>query len=780
MARALSIEESIKRELLVRRLDAVMRAAPLGLFASLVSVLVLAASLVNVVNAFFILGWTLVSAASIFHRAWLLRDISLGQTPLPDLERLWKRVNRAMHASSAGWAISLVVAASVSSGLALTLVVAVGTGIFVSALLMCRHAPAAAQVHVTLLCIGFLVAGWIVAGETSLIFSLLILAYAFTLLRSISIQERTFVASVRHEVERAESASTVRMLLNDYEEHSSDWLWTVDKAGKLLDVSRRFGQAAARVPANLEGQSFLELFEQGSARSRLAEHLNALEAFRELVVPIKAAGETRYWELSARPRENGMMSGVARDVTDTQLAEQRVSQMAHFDGLTGLANRYLFNERLRSALDRAWCEKRNVVLFYLDLDDFKGINDTKGHVVGDLLLCEVGARLQLEVRPDDLVARLGGDEFAILIETSAGDATLMERAHRFLTVMRAPFEIDGIIYRISTSVGVARCADADCNALELLRQADLALYAAKAKGRDQFALFDPSLDDASRDRRIIEQQLREAIVREELVMHYQPVVSLATGALTGYEALVRWKHPERGLLHPNAFLDVAETSGLIVPLGEWITHCAMMDAARWPDNLRVAINLSPTQVKSPRLASAVSEAIEDSGIDPARVDFEITEHVILDGSEANQQTLIKLREMGTSISLDDFGTGYSSLSYLRKFPFDRIKIDRDFVTEVAESRSSQAIVTTITRLADALGMTTIAEGVERPEQLELLRRLGCTEAQGFLICEPLPAGRLSGAALDTSGLGEPEEGILDYRRKRDEARGRTSDSDLRA
>ena len=738
MRLALSPGEIIEKELLQKRLRSLANAAPMGLLTSLVSIFVLAVTLTDTSNQLFLWIWWFIATSIVILRAIQLHRIDRTSEDIDYLKQVWRRATRTMYASSLGWAISLPYAAMLAQGLELPLVAAVGTGVFISALLMYRSVPRAAQVHIFLLSIAFLITAWILAGIQSLIFGLLVLVYGFTLSRSLNLQDRNFVSSIIHSVERRESESTVRLLLNDYELHTSDWLWTTMPDGTLRDVSPQFGKASARNPDEMEGQPLIDLFMEDPARDRLQYSLTEGKPIRDHVVPLTVRGEQRYWEISAHPRADGRMSGVARDVTSTKLAEERVSRMAHFDGLTGLANRYLFNERLRDALETRASQKSNVALFYLDLDDFKSVNDTQGHLVGDQLLCEVGRRLTGEVRDGDLVARLGGDEFAILVETGAGSAGLIERAHRFLTVMREPYHIGDHVFRISASIGVARRTDEPCDALELLRRADLALYAAKAKGRDSFALFEASLDKAARQRRETELRLREAMEQEQLLLHYQPIIDLSSGETKGYEALVRWQHPERGLLNPVEFVGVAEATGLIVPLGEWIIHQALIETAKWPEHLRIAINLSPTQVGSPRLVKAVAESMAFSGIAPQRVDFEITEHVVLEGSDANKATLHKLRELGACVSLDDFGTGYSSLNYVRNFPFDRLKIDRDFVAELMTSRSSQAIVNTICRLADAMGMDTVAEGVEQIEQLEMLREMGCTEAQGFAIARPQP------------------------------------------
>ncbi|HCJ20746.1 MAG TPA: hypothetical protein DHV64_04280, partial [Erythrobacter sp.] len=441
--------------------------------------------------------------------------------------------------------------------------------------------------------------------------------------------------------------------------------------------------------------------------------------------------------------------------------------------LTGLANRYLFNERLRSALSQD-DQPQNVVLFYLDLDNFKAVNDTRGHLVGDRLLREVGTRLEKEVRGQDLVARLGGDEFAVLLETRAGAGMLIERAHRFLAVIREPFEIDGHSYRISGSIGIAKRSDGCGEAEELMRRADLALFAAKAKGRDTIALYDHAMDHAARERREIETDLREAVARDQLNIHYQPVIDLDSGQVSGYEALLRWYHPQRGVVRPDDFLGVAEETGMIVPIGEWVIRKALEETSRWSGDFRIAINLSPTQVRSPHLVDVVARAIHAYGIRPARVEFEITEHVLMQKSNVCVGNLEKLRELGAKIALDDFGVGYSSLSYLRRFPFDRIKIDKDFVEGIETCSDNKAIVSSITRLAEALGMAATAEGVETRGQLDLLRELGCQEAQGYLICEPVPGENFATADAVEAAMKADASGILDYRKAREAALKRRS------
>lgn len=752
--------------LLGRRIDALASASPLLLFAAAFSVLFLFATFRDHMPPAQLFSWVIIALSIFALRVAVLTRIGDAETDPLQTRRRFKLIQTLTAGSSLTWGFGLPMFAYYGSGLELTILTLVGTTIFVGVLLMNRALPAVALFHTAVVAAGLIAAALLIAQWDAWPAILLILVYAAVLMRSVLAQDRHFVAAVTTELERAESEATVRMLLSEYEVQASDWLWTVGPRGNLREVTDRLAQAIGRPVEELEGQPFIDQLMTGERRDLFAQALAQRQAFRDMLVKLELDGEIRFWRLSARPRIDGRITGVARDVTDTQIIEERVSYMAHFDSLTGLANRYLFNERLRNALDKHATDSLRVALFYLDLDDFKGINDTQGHVFGDRLLREVGARLEQDVSCDDLVARLGGDEFAVVVVTNSGDGMLIERAHRFLSILREPFEIDGQTVTSSASVGVARCSEEAFEADELMRRADLALHAAKAKGRDQVALFDQRLDREMQERRRIEHELRHAIKNDELRVHYQPVIDLDSGATVAYEALVRWEHPQRGMLPPLQFLTVAENTGLIIPLGDWVIRRSLYEMAKWDGDFRIAINLSPSQIRSAHLLNSISDALSESGMDPRRVEFEITEHVILEHNDVALATLMKLREMGMSIALDDFGTGYSSLSYLRCFPLDRIKIDRDFVKDLCDSASARAIVSAITRLADAMGIPTTAEGVELPEQLDLLRKLGCNEAQGYLILEPVAANRLGDPQEQANRMPDLGGSVLVYRKAR--------------
>jgi diguanylate cyclase (GGDEF)-like protein len=431
------------------------------------------------------------------------------------------------------------------------------------------------------------------------------------------------------------------------------------------------------------------------------------------------------------------------DVTAKRQAEARIVHMAHHDELTGLPNRVLFRDRLDEALLRTRRDRHKIAVLYLDLDQFKAVNDTMGHPAGDKLLMAAADRLRACLRESDMVARFGGDEFAVLQIELAGPHEAGALADRIVTLLSEPYDIDGQQVVIGASAGIA-LAPADGETSEqLLGNADIALYGAKGDGRGVFRFFEPTMDARLRAHRALELDLRKALRAGEFEVYYQPLVTLATGVISGFKALLRWHHPLRGMVAPGEFVPLAEETGLIVPIGEWVLRQACAEAAAWPDDLKVAVNLSPVQFKKSNLPQMVFAALASSGLRAARLELEITESVVLEESKTNLATLHRLRALGVAIAMDDFGTGYSSLSYLRAFPFDKIKIDRSFISELGESGDCKAIVRAITNLGLSLSIPTTAEGVETEEQLELLRKEGCTEMQGFLFSRPVPASEIA-------------------------------------
>jgi diguanylate cyclase (GGDEF)-like protein/PAS domain S-box-containing protein len=437
-------------------------------------------------------------------------------------------------------------------------------------------------------------------------------------------------------------------------------------------------------------------------------------------------------------------SGVMRDISERKAFEYQLAHQATHDPLTGLPNRVLLLDKLTGSLERARRHQRLMAVLFLDLDHFKVVNDSLGHGLGDRLLIAIAERLKVALRPGDTIARFGGDEFVLLCEDldASGDAIAIAR--RVDQALSSPFEIDDAEIYVGVSIGIA-FSDRDSNEPEtLIRDADAAMYRAKEKGRARYEIFDSAMRAHAVDRLDIENALRRALDRRQLRVHYQPIIDLGTGLISGVEALLRWEHPERGLLLPADFIAIAEETGLIVPIGGWVLGQACRQLQRWaaevPETAKlvVTVNLSGRPLSHPRLVAEVEAVLHDTGIEPGRLDLEITESVLMDDVEMSADTLQRLKALGVRLVVDDFGTGYSSLSYLRQFPVDGMKVDRSFVDGLGTDPGDSAIVAAIVNLAHTLGLRAIAEGTETAEQVHELRQLGCDAAQGFYIARPLP------------------------------------------
>jgi diguanylate cyclase (GGDEF)-like protein len=447
----------------------------------------------------------------------------------------------------------------------------------------------------------------------------------------------------------------------------------------------------------------------------------------------------RTFKIRHRPMPDGGWVATHEDITEQRRSEVKIEYMAHHDALTDLANRVLLNERLEHALGRRIHREEMVAVHHLDLDQFKAVNDTFGHPAGDKLLKIVADRLRGLVRETDTIARMGGDEFVVVQAPIRDPAEATALAQHIIALMSEPFELDGHQAVIGASIGIAVGPGDGLRPDRLLRNADLALYRAKGDGRGTFRFFEPAMDLQMQTRRIMEQDLRKALPAGEFELYYQPVVNLASNEISGFEALIRWNHPQQGLVAPATFIPLAEEIGFIVPIGEWVIRQACATAAQWPANLRVAVNISAVQFRNPGLMQVIVGALAISGLHPTRLEIEITETVLLHNKEATLAVLHQLRALGIRIAMDDFGTGYSSLTYLQCFPFDKIKIDRSFVKDITENAGSLNIVRAVAALANGMGMTATAEGVETSEQLDRIASEGCAEMQGFLFSRPLPA-----------------------------------------
>ena len=577
-------------------------------------------------------------------------------------------------------------------------------------------------------------------------------------------QPAVLVASIdvtQRRLAEAELRKT-RSFLDTVVENIPAMVYVQDAVAHRLLLLNRSGEELLGVPrTELIGETAHELFlaaEKGPAASReervlLTSDGGALVEEREINTPANGKRLLHIKQLSVadeagRPQ---YLLGIAEDVTERRAVEARIAHMAHHDPLTDLPNRAYFRERLCAVLERQQRRPDQSAVLCLDLNGFKGINDTLGHAAGDAVLRVVAERLRACVRAEDMVARLGGDEFAILQESASSPEAAGHLAARLVEHLARPFTVLGQEVVIGASLGIAVLPGDGTTPDLLLNNADLALYQAKAERRGTFRFFEAGMNARVQARRALERALREALNTGALELYYQPLMNLRENRIIACEALLRWRHPERGFISPAEFIPIAEETGLIAPIGEWVLREACREASTWPGEIKVAVNLSPLQFRQPGLVPAVVSALANAGLDPKRLELEITESVLLVDSDANLAVLHRLRDLGVRIAMDDFGTGYSSLSYLRAFPFDKIKIDQSFVHELGANRHCAAIVRAVAGLGAALGITTVAEGVETAEQRDHLQQEGCDEMQGYLFSRPLPVADL--ARL----LAQPEE-----------------------
>jgi diguanylate cyclase (GGDEF)-like protein len=442
-----------------------------------------------------------------------------------------------------------------------------------------------------------------------------------------------------------------------------------------------------------------------------------------------------------RPLANGGWVATQEDITERRRAEQQIAHLAHYDALTDLPNRALFREQLEQALERTRRGEQLAVL-YIDIDEFKSVNDSLGHPVGDELLKAVASRLQSCIRETDFVARLGGDEFAIVQTGIKQPSDVVELVKRIYEAIREPHECLGHQVATDASIGIALAPNDGTELDQLLKSADLAMYGAKADGRRTYRFFEPQMDACVRARRTLELDIRQAIAEGAFELHYQPIVNLGSNEIVGCEALLRWNHPVRGMISPAEFIPIAEETGLILQMGDWVLSTACAEATNWPPGIKLAVNISPVQFRSHAFSLKVANALATTGLSASRLELEITEAVLIRDDEAALAMLQHLRAIGVRIALDDFGTGYSSLSYLQRFPFDKIKIDRCFVNDIAEAEGSSSIVQAVINIARARNMTTTAEGVETERQREMLLSFGCTEMQGYLFSPAMPVAKI--------------------------------------
>ncbi len=754
-------DESRAGRFRARQIHAVLRLTPLTMFANVLNAGIIGLTFNDIINPLLLTGWILcvLYASGVGIEAWI--KWRRGKGPRTVSPRALDRA--AKHAALLGllWSMLPIFLLPLASREDQLMLASVTVGMLCAGGFALATIPQAALTYVGVLGVGTFVGLFRLDHPLGIELAFLLAVYTLIVMGSVMSNARTFGARLLAEAEGERQRQLIGLLLRDFEENASDWLWEVDQSGRLTHVSRRMASVFGRDEASLMHQPLLELIgstldratpEERQALSGLQHCFSGETPFRDVLAPVILNGETRWWSLTAKPLidtagERAGWRGVGTDVTASLTAQREVTRLAHFDGLTGLANRNRFQEVLSEIENGSPDKPAEALLLCLDLDNFKTVNDSLGHSFGDGLLRVVAQRLLGRTRRSDLVARLGGDEFAIVRLGPVTPEDAEELADRLIQTLGDPCEIDGIRVRVGASAGIAIAPKDGQSGDQLLKNADIALYAAKFEGKGRFRFFDYEMDTRARRRLFLEHELRGALHRGEFHLVFQPQFALDTNAITGCEALLRWVHPRLGQIDTQECIAVAEESGQIEAIGDWVISEAIAQAVQWPEAISVSINLSLAQFMDPALCDRILKQLDSAGLPTHRVELELTESIFLSDQKAAEQQLLTLKRAGIRIALDDFGTGYSSLAYLRSYPFDRLKIDRAFVSELPHVPEAVAIVRAVITMANSLSMDTCAEGVENQAQLEQLRHENCHTVQGFALAKPMTSEALKGFLL---------------------------------
>jgi diguanylate cyclase (GGDEF)-like protein len=757
-----------------QQISSILRLTPLTMLANAVNAVALLVIFYDSPSFYYVAIWAVALGYIIYKgtRAWLLQR----KRPAPERVSTRALTRATQHAAALGliWALLPILVFNNADTHLTLLLISVCVGMLCAGGFALSSIPQAAVAYVLLVGLGCEIALIKDGIAQNWDLAILLLLYSFIVCSAVLSSAKTFGARLMAEAEAAHQQQLVSLLLHDFEAHTSDWLWELDQREVLHNPSQKLASLLGQSTAALTRHSFTQLFDAEYARSEFSEknsiaqleyHLQQQEPFRELVIPILIRGERHWWQLTAKPLFNNKEQfvgwrGVGSDVTHKRNAELEMRRLANFDSLTNLANRHYFYMQLE--LLKKQNQFSTFTLFFLDLDNFKNVNDSLGHGVGDLVLKNVAQRLLKTVRGNDLLARLGGDEFAIISPGEDSSTNAAQLAQRLLNTFVAPCAINGKNLQIGCSIGIALAPDHGKDTETLLKNADMALYAAKFAGRNTFRFYEPGMEIVAQQKLHLLNDMRAALEEhaatnkllnksfsEDLVwpqtpivgqfeLFFQPQIKLATQEVIGFEALIRWHHPELGLISPAQFIPLAEESNLIIPIGIWVLVEACKYAAKWPEKWRIAVNLSAVQFRERNVVEVVRWALQVSRLEPARLELEITESLLIHDNISAQETLTALRKLGVRIALDDFGTGYSSLAYLRTFPLNKLKIDRSFVSALSQDTSALAIVNAIIQLAEALMLDTTAEGIESQLEADILRTCGCSDAQGFYFGKPLP------------------------------------------
>lgn len=745
-----SSTDPVAGEIRAAHLSSVVRQTPLTMLANLVNATVVCLAFVGKYNPLALGAWAgaLVVMSVLGIRA-ARRAVPRSVSP-----RAIRRA--ALHAGLLGalWAVTPIYFFPDGDTSQQLVVATLITGMLCGGAFALFAVPLAAVAYVSVLgaasvyalLASDLPASWLVAA--------MLMAYGAVIIAGVLWGAQLATARLLSERDASRQGQLVTMLLRDFEENAADVLWEVDGEQRFTHASPRLCALLGRTAEELTLTTLTDvvdglrpLDDRSDGRAALRSALLAERGFRNVILDVELRGVRRWWAVRAKAihgadgRRCGWR-GVITDVTDEREAHDRLAYLAHYDALTGLANRVRLRECVTRALEQAEQRGTRSAMLCLDVDNFKSLNDTLGTSVGDGVLQAVAKRILGCVDSRDVAARLGGDEFAVLIQDVPGDERVHVVARRILESLSQPVELFGRKVQVGISIGIAFMPDHGATLDELLASADLALEAAKDAGRGRLEVFAPQLGEKSRRKQSIERALRDALSQDALEIHWQPKVDTNTWRVAAAEALLRWRHPTLGPISPAEFIPIAEASGLIDSIGEWVLRTACRQAARELPGICIAVNVSPAQFLRPDFLDSVSSALLIAGLEPGRLEVEVTESLFMGEVPIALGNLHGLRKLGVRVALDDFGTGYSSLAYLRRFPFDTLKIDRAFVRELMVTKDARAIVGMIIQLAETLGMDTVAEGVEDEAQLDALSDAGCHVIQGFLFAKPMPLADL--------------------------------------
>lgn len=665
-------------------------------------------------------------------------------TTLKSAERQLERIGRGAAIAGIMWALaSLIVMSTESAQGQMVMGIILASVMFAGAFLLSRL-PEAAFSFMIPIAIGIVIAMQFQQDPSYRLISILAFVYLAVLIAAVKWSHKQYVDSHLSEAAVQEQSMLIGLLLRDFEESTSDWLWQTDRDGTLSDIPL-LGEEKGNSDIMIAGRNLADLFVDDEASTTLGAHLERRQSFKDIVVNVPTDGEDLWVSITGKPIYDEDMfvgfRGVASNVTQTKEAESRIAYMAHFDSLTDLPNRVSLQEQLESELRQKTNSGHERALLWIDLDNFKWVNDTLGHQAGDELLRQVADRMRAATDSADFVSRLSGDEFAIIIERSEES---FETFLDFLSQTLAdPYDLWGSTVNCSASIGVRTFDLFTTDAGQMLKHADLALYQAKKLGKATWCRFTPDLAENAKAKLQIEADINRALEQNELQVYFQPLVDSRSQDIVCLETLLRWNDPKRGLVFPDQFIQHAEENGLITRIGDWVIRAALDEARKLPENIKISVNISPLQIHSASLMSTIINALATNEIAPSRLELEITESVLMSDTEFTLERLHQIKDLGVRIALDDFGTGFSSLSYLRSFPFDKIKIDKSFVTDIENREDNRAITQATLNLAKSLGMRCTAEGVETQFQAEFLRDNGCDELQGFLISRAQPLAKLA-------------------------------------